>query len=294
MVTLAEVARHAGVAVSTVSYALSGKRSVSPATRRRVEESVRRLGYRPRRHDGLVLAVVVPPGFDAGPGWLEAFLAAAAARARHADASLVVTSSAEEADAEDGYDGLVVLAPAPVPFGADVPVVRVGPADDPDQVRVDVDRTAAGELCAGHLADLGHQAVAFVHRSPLAEFFCGLARGCRARGVEVRPHRWPAPDLPAPDLLGDTARPTAFVAADGAVLGGVLAALRDGDVRVPEDASVVALCPDEVAEPEGVTSISVPPAELGAEAVGAVLDDRVTRLLRPRLTVRSGRGLVAR
>ncbi|MFC6092626.1 LacI family DNA-binding transcriptional regulator [Saccharothrix lopnurensis] len=279
MVTLAEVARHAGVAVSTVSYALSGKRSVSPTTRRRVEESVRRLGYPPRRHDGLVLAVVVPPGFDAGSGWLEAFLAAAAARARRDDASLVVTSSV--ADAE-GHDGLVVLAPATAPFGAEVPVVLVGPGYV-DQVRVDVDRAEAGELCADHLADLGHRVVAFVHGEPLAEFFCGLARACRARGVEVRPHRWPAPDL-----LGDTARPTAYVADGGAVLRGVLATLRAGRVRVSEDASVAALCPDEVAEPEGVTSVSVSPAELGAAAVGAVLDDRATRLLRPRLAVRGG------
>ncbi|MGW6159348.1 LacI family DNA-binding transcriptional regulator, partial [Streptomyces sp. NPDC055144] len=47
MVTLAEVARHAGVSASTVSYALSGKRSISAATRERVESSVRKLGYHP-------------------------------------------------------------------------------------------------------------------------------------------------------------------------------------------------------------------------------------------------------
>ncbi|MBR7678862.1 LacI family DNA-binding transcriptional regulator, partial [Streptomyces daliensis] len=32
MVTLADVARHAGVSASTVSYVLSGKRSISAAT----------------------------------------------------------------------------------------------------------------------------------------------------------------------------------------------------------------------------------------------------------------------
>jgi plasmid maintenance system antidote protein VapI len=41
-VTLAEVARHAGVSQSTVSYVLSGKRSISAATRRRVEQSIAR------------------------------------------------------------------------------------------------------------------------------------------------------------------------------------------------------------------------------------------------------------
>src|ERR671939_328516 len=61
MVTLADVARHAKVSQSTVSYVLSGKRSISPATRRRVERSIRTLGYRPHAaarghaHDVLLL-----------------------------------------------------------------------------------------------------------------------------------------------------------------------------------------------------------------------------------------------
>ncbi|MGW2119389.1 LacI family DNA-binding transcriptional regulator, partial [Streptomyces zhihengii] len=37
MVTLADVARDAGVSASTVSYVLSGKRTISAATRARVE-----------------------------------------------------------------------------------------------------------------------------------------------------------------------------------------------------------------------------------------------------------------
>ncbi|MFD1049048.1 LacI family DNA-binding transcriptional regulator, partial [Kibdelosporangium lantanae] len=47
MVTLVDVARHAGVSASTVSYVLSGKRSISEETRRRVEQAVTELGYHP-------------------------------------------------------------------------------------------------------------------------------------------------------------------------------------------------------------------------------------------------------
>ena len=46
-VTIADVAKHAGVAVSTVSYVLSGKRAISAMTRQRVLSSVRTLGYHP-------------------------------------------------------------------------------------------------------------------------------------------------------------------------------------------------------------------------------------------------------
>lgn len=71
MVTLAEVARHAGVSASTVSYVLSGKRFISPTTRERVERAIRDLGYHP--HAGAravassrtrVIALRMPPRTD--------------------------------------------------------------------------------------------------------------------------------------------------------------------------------------------------------------------------------------
>src|ERR1700753_4434157 len=67
MATLPDVARHAGVAASAVSYVLSGKRPVSEKTRERVARSIQLLGYQP--HAGAralasarsnVLALVMP------------------------------------------------------------------------------------------------------------------------------------------------------------------------------------------------------------------------------------------
>src|SRR5690606_42097332 len=48
MVTIEDVAREAGVSISTVSYALSGKRAISEETRRRVVAAAERLGYMPK------------------------------------------------------------------------------------------------------------------------------------------------------------------------------------------------------------------------------------------------------
>ena len=47
MAKIDEVARAAGVSISTVSYALSGKRPVSADTRRRIQDAVLELGYSP-------------------------------------------------------------------------------------------------------------------------------------------------------------------------------------------------------------------------------------------------------
>lgn len=46
MATIKDVAKMAGVAVSTASYALNGKQNVSPDTRRKVEEAARGLNYK--------------------------------------------------------------------------------------------------------------------------------------------------------------------------------------------------------------------------------------------------------
>lgn len=47
VIILKDVAEHAGVSVMTVSNVVNGKRSVSAATRAKVEASIRALGYRP-------------------------------------------------------------------------------------------------------------------------------------------------------------------------------------------------------------------------------------------------------
>src|SRR5260370_8187543 len=49
MANIKDVARAAGVSVSTVSHVLSGNRPISEATRMRVKETIAQLGYRPNR-----------------------------------------------------------------------------------------------------------------------------------------------------------------------------------------------------------------------------------------------------
>ena len=70
--TIHDVASAAGVSVTTVSDALNGKGRVDPATRLRVEEVVRKLGYQANRHArGLrsgrsgALGLLLPVGADA-------------------------------------------------------------------------------------------------------------------------------------------------------------------------------------------------------------------------------------
>jgi len=66
-VTIVDVARHAGVSITTVSHALSGKGRVAEATRSRIEDSIRELGYRPnafarglRTERSHMVALIIP------------------------------------------------------------------------------------------------------------------------------------------------------------------------------------------------------------------------------------------
>src|ERR671915_1975586 len=101
-VTLAEVARHAGVSQSTVSYVLSGKRAISSATRRRVERSIAALGYHPhagaralasRRANVIALMVPLRPELHV-PVMME-FAVAVATAARAHDHDVLLLTSAE-------------------------------------------------------------------------------------------------------------------------------------------------------------------------------------------------------
>ncbi|MGO4750470.1 LacI family DNA-binding transcriptional regulator, partial [Streptomyces sp. 2MCAF27] len=105
MVRITDVARHAGVSPSTVSYALSGKRPISEATRRRIHASIHELGYRP--HAGAralassrtrVLALVTPlrEGGDGTATMRFAARVVTAARRHDHDVLLLTQEEGEE------------------------------------------------------------------------------------------------------------------------------------------------------------------------------------------------------
>ena len=109
--TIKDVARGAGVSVSTVSYVLTGKRSISPETATRVRQTMAELDYRP--HAGAralanaktnVLALVVPLRPEQYIPVVMEFVAAVATQARVHDQDVLLVTDAE------GIDGLERVA----------------------------------------------------------------------------------------------------------------------------------------------------------------------------------------
>jgi DNA-binding LacI/PurR family transcriptional regulator len=343
MVTLAEVAQHAGVSASTVSYVLSGKRSISATTRQRVEQSIRELGYHPNAgaralasSRSNIIALMIPLRTDMYvPVMMEIAIAVATTARTHGYDVLLLTGE-EGPDAVRRVtgsglaDGMIVMdveldderlpllrgegAPdrAQPRVGEDQPSVLIGlPADTTGLTCVDLDFKATGALCLEHLVTLGHRDIAVVGEAPAVyERHTGFAErtleGLRARARELGArvlHRpceggYDATAVTLARILDERPGTTGFVVQNESAVEPLLALLRQQGRAVPEDVSVVAICPDQVATQASVrlTSVAIPAQEMGRHAVEhlvAKLDGRdgdEVVLLPPELTVRASSG----
>ncbi|MEU4799672.1 LacI family DNA-binding transcriptional regulator [Streptomyces sp. NPDC023327] len=331
MVTLAEVAQHAGVSASTVSYVLSGKRTISAVTKQRVERSIQELGYHPNAgaralasSRSNILALMMPLRTDMYvPVMMEIAIAVATHAREHGFDVLMLTGEEGPAAVErvvgSGLADAIILmdveledARVPLLRESGRPAVLIGlPADTTGLTCVDLDFAEAGAQCAQHLADLGHRQIAVIGEAPAVyERKTGFAErtidGLRTRarelglGVLYRPSEGGYATMAG--TLGQifTERPgvTGFVVQNEQALEPLLGLLRQDRRAVPEDISVVAVCPEQVALQASVrlSSVTVPAREMARHAVERLVakiegdtEDEVL-LLAPELVVRASSG----
>jgi DNA-binding LacI/PurR family transcriptional regulator len=322
MATLADVARHAGVAASTVSYVLSGKRPVSEETRERVGRSIKLLGYQP--HAGAralasaksnVLALVIPLRRDLYvPVMMDIAIAVTTVARRFGYDVLLLTND----EGPEGIRRVATSARADAVILTDVGMedaVLIGvPADPAGLDCVDLDFAQAGRLCVEHLAGLGHREVAFIGEAQgIYARRIGFAertlRGIRAAAAQAGMnlvHRpcggsYEAAAGVLARIFEERPRTTGLIVQNEAVIPPLLSLLRTAGRIVPEDVSIVAVCPDQVAEQTSpqLSSVNLPAAELGTRAVELLMRrmadggaDEVV-LIPPALTVRGSTGPVA-
>ena len=275
MSTITDVARAAGVSVSTVSRALRGLDRVSPETRARVARAATELHYvaSPTASSlasgrTKVVAVVVP----FLTRWFFATLISGIEKTlrRHGHHVLLIDLEGETFDTRlrlsqgmlwKRVDGVIVLSTPldeeerALVDGLGLPVVTVGNRiNDWSCVRID-DREAM-HVAVSHILDLGHTRVAYVgavpsssaHQQTPQERRDAFMEALAERGLEC-PEEWvvesdwtaagAARDI-APVLTGPS-RPTAVVAASDEMAIGVIAAARRAGLGVPQDVSVIGI-----------------------------------------------------
>jgi DNA-binding LacI/PurR family transcriptional regulator len=182
MVKINEVAEAAGVSISTVSYALSGKRPISADTRRRIEDAVRELGYSPNAGARMlagsrtqIFALTEPLRKDTHAPTHMSFVLATAVAARRNDYDILLLTD-EDAKAGMGrvaanglVDAILVLDVAPddervaLARAISTPTIFIGvPDDNEGLICVDLDFEAAAALAVDRLADAGHTAIGLI------------------------------------------------------------------------------------------------------------------------------------
>ncbi|MFE9404180.1 LacI family DNA-binding transcriptional regulator [Streptomyces sp. NPDC006530] len=306
MVTLAEVAKHAGVSASTVSYVLSGKRSISRSTRERVELSIEALGYHPNAgaralasSKSNIIALMMPLRTDMYvPVMMEIALAVTTAARAHGYDVLLLTGEEGPAAVRrvtgSGMADAMILMDVeldderlPLLRESKMPAVLIGMPSDPAGLTcVDLDFAATGALCAEHLAALGHREIAVIGEAPAVyERHTGFAErtleGLRRKSRELGLRLLHRPSQGGHDAMTATLtrvfdeRPgtSGFIVQNESAVEPLLGLLRRQGRAVPEDVSVVAICAGPVALQASVqlTAVSIPAEQMGRRAVEHVV-----------------------
>jgi DNA-binding LacI/PurR family transcriptional regulator len=281
-----------------VSYVLSGKRSISAATRQRVLDAIEVLDFQPNQL-GRALAqkrsntiALLFPALIHGIGeqQLEFVTSAAEAAGEHGFSFLLSISLDEATEvvhlAQRGFvDGLILMAVKLRDPRVELlrqrgfPFALIGHGERNDGISfVDVDFVEAVREALKYLAGLGHRRVAFLGNSdhlldsgygPAVRTYDGFQQGVAAYGLEGTWH----PCDPTPraayavveELLRTSSNVTALVTAHHDATGGMVQAARDLGRSIPGDLSIVAISSRRQAEAfiPALTTMDFPAAEMG-------------------------------
>jgi DNA-binding LacI/PurR family transcriptional regulator len=271
---MVDVARLAGVSHQTVSRVLNNHPNVRTETAQRVRAAIVELGYRPNRAAralvtgrSQLLGVVALNTTLYGPAsLLTAFDQAAGSAGFTVSVGSVGSldrqsiSAVVERHLDMRVAGIVVIAPvasaaeALEGLSTDVPLVTVDGDPARPTAGVTVDQEAGARAATQHLLDAGHRTV--WHVSGPAEWFdsAGRVKGWEATlrdaGAEVPPvlpADWSAASgYRVGQTLARIPEVTAVFAANDHLALGILRALHERSLRVPDDISVVGF--DDVPE----------------------------------------------
>ena len=326
--TMKHVAERAGVSIKTVSNVVNDAQNVTPDTRRRVQEAIDALGFVPnatarslRLGRSGVVALALPE--LRAPYFAElAHHVVRAARGRGWTILVDETRGElqQERIAASGIrpqliDGLIfsplALQARDLPTAeARTPMVLLGERVDGASVDlVTVDNPDVAATAVEHLLSLGRRRVAAVgvQGTAVAETgrlrLAGVRQALAQAGLGLDPElevpvlRWHRPDGAdaARRLLAAPRPPDAVVCFNDLLALGMLRALADAGVRVPDDIAVIGV--DDVEDGRyarpSLSTVAIDKQEI-AEAAVELLAARVAGDDGPARTVTAGHHLVVR
>lgn len=310
-VTSQDVANLAGVSRTTVSMVLNDVKgvSISSATRQRVRDAANKLGYVPnataqalatRRAKAIGLVMTRSPHHIASDTFLPQILGGLLDVIRQHKFRLLIESVEEERQ-ESIYlelarakhiDGMILLTPRIDDKGlkkleeVGIPTVLMGHLNGSNLYSVDVDNRMAAKNATQYLIDLGHSRIACIANAhPLYSAAPDRVLGYRdaliSAGILPDDNLIRHADFSPQSgfacmqsLLSSKEEFSAvFVASDNVAMG-AKSALRESDLHIPDDISIIGF--DDIpwapySDPP-LTTVRMPAQELASEACLLLLD----------------------
>lgn len=300
MASIKDVAREAGVSITTVSRALNGYSDVSPETRKKIEEVAERLNYAPnlaarsmggKKSKNLAFLVSglhpsEPSGFVFGilSGLYQTSLE------KNYEFMLLTTTRAKQKELnyiqlcrQRGIEGVLISGlTVDDPYyselaNSEIPCVVVDLDLSGKKVcTISIDNVQASKDAVNHLIELGHRRIAMVNGKRTAivsrQRYAGYEQALKEAGLELIPDYVSVGNFEEEDafratmeLLTKHPEITAiFCASDVMAIGAIKAAEKAGR-KIPEDLSIVGFDDIPVAKyvHGGITTISQSPYKMG-------------------------------
>ena len=299
------VAKLAGVSMMTVSRVLNGQSNVRLDTRKRVEEAIELLDYKPNfaarnlasaKSQFLGLAYLNPSS-----GYLGQFLIGALSSARNGGLHLILEACSD--DSADWATELVafcrqthlrgIILPPPLcddpavlhaalEFG--LPVVRVSPSSHrPGMTSVRIDDYQASFELTNLLISEGHRRIGFLlgahNQEATALRYNGFVNAMKEAQIPIN-EQWIkdgefalVPALAAGlNILTQKEKPTAIFASNDDMAAGLYVAAHQLGMTIPDNLSVVGFDDQPIASSlwPGLTTIHQPIIEMAAYAVNVL------------------------
>lgn len=299
MATIKDVAKKAGVAVSTVSYALSGTRPIGDDTRQRILQAVEDLNYHPNKlarsminKRTRIVALLFPAAtmstLEDLP--IEFIISVTNTAYEHDYGLLLFTHPINELEIMrfihqglvDGVILMEVLSHDPrveLMKRSGYPFTLIGRCKNNDGISfVDMDFFEANRLAVEHLVALKHEKIAVLQpilHSGIGQlnYIAEAIRGFQETALSLRVQGTTYSCEPTfrggyetmQNLLETQPDITAAIVGNDLVYGGVYQALQDKGLKVPEDFSVIASISSRSAEKytPKVTTVSIPSLKMG-------------------------------
>jgi DNA-binding LacI/PurR family transcriptional regulator len=301
-VSLKILADYLGLCPATVSVVLNNVpgRSIPAETRERVRAAARKFNYQPsllarslRKQRTFTVGVLVPELSD---GYHTLVMSGIGDHLMREGYFYFSAQHRHKADMIEEYPRLLVGRGAEGIIAIDtalhhalpVPVVAVaGHRKIAGVTNVVLDHRRAAELSLGHLHQLGHRHIAFMRGQSFSsdsdDRWRSLVAVAKELGIEIRPELTiqlerdlTSPELGYPvvqELLQHRRAFTAIVSFNDIAAIGAIRALRDANLRVPEDVSIIGFDDIQVAAYHNprLTTIRQPLHDMGETAARILL-----------------------